>query len=365
LATSAWAALFFAWLASRLFVFSAAAAAQLLGLSLTHVAPRFDRHPFHWLATWDGHWYKLIAQHGYLLIPGQFSDPAFFPLLPTILRVLHTIGLSYDLAGLLTANAMFLVALAGVYQLVRLWLPDTDARRTAVIAALIPGSVVMSMIYPESIGLACIAFTGVFAARRRWLLCAACTALATLARPEALLLAIPVAASAAHAWPTLSSKARGAAAAAVLAAPATLATVSIYFWRTLGDPLAWSTAEQAWGRSFQPLGIYRAITGLLPTKNYELWQIRDALFFITYLALLAVAWRARLPKSWILAGAATIILPLTSGSFASDERFGLLAPPIYAAASILTRSHRARVFILPATTLLLIASTITLPYRYP
>jgi hypothetical protein len=123
--------------------------------------------------------------------PRPVQRPPFFPLLPILLRGLHAIGLSYSLAGLLTANAMFLVALTGLYQLVLLWLPEADARRTALIAALVPGSVVMSMIYPESIGLACIAFTGVFAARRRWLLCAVCTALAPLARPEGLLLAIP------------------------------------------------------------------------------------------------------------------------------------------------------------------------------
>src|SRR4051812_26396195 len=38
------------------------------------------------LTTWDGRWYTQVASHGYLLVPGHQSDPAFFPLYPILLR---------------------------------------------------------------------------------------------------------------------------------------------------------------------------------------------------------------------------------------------------------------------------------------
>jgi hypothetical protein len=362
--TAPWQAITLVWLASRLVVFAGAASAQLLGLGFRENRPGFVQHPFHWLTTWDGHWYKLIGEHGYLLMPGRYSDPAFFPLLPILLRGLHGVGLPYDLAGLALTNAAFLVALIGLYKLACHWLPEPDARRTAIIAALFPGGVAMAMVYPESIALALMAFAGLFAYRRQWLLTALCAALATLARPEGLLLTIPIAVSAARAWPDLSPQTRGRATAAVIAAPATLATVSIYFWQTLGNPFAWSDAEQAWGRSMNPSGPYHALTSLLTASHYELWQIRDAVSFAIYLGLLAIAWKT-MPKSWIIAGAGITLLPLTTGSFKSIERFGLMALPIYAAIAVMARSPRAQRIVLAATALMLFASTWTLPYRYP
>jgi hypothetical protein len=360
-----WTAIASAWLASRLLVFASAAAVQVFGFPGGHRRGGFLHHPFAWLTTWDGHWYKAIAQHGYLLVPGRYSDPAFFPFFSILLRGLHTTGLPYDLAGLALANVMLPVALIGLYKLACLWLPEPDARRVAILAALFPAGAVLSMIYPESLALSFIAFAGVFAARRHWLLCAVCAAGATLARPEGVLLVVPVAACAVRAWSGLSPVARGRAIAAVLVAPATLATVSIYFWQTLGDPFAWSKAEQAWGRSFEPLGVYHALAALATADHYQLWLIRDAVFFTVYIILLGLAWKAKLPRSWILAGVAAVALPVMSGSFTSDERFGLMAPPVYAGIAILARQRLARRFIIAGMSLLLVASTLTLPLRFP
>jgi hypothetical protein len=360
-----WTAIASAWLASRLLVFASAAAVQVFGFPPGNRRPGFVQHPFAWLTTWDGHWYKAIAQHGYLLVPGRYSDPAFFPFFSILLGGLHATGLPYDLAGLALANAMLLVALVGLYKLACLWLPESDARRVAILAAFFPAGAVLSMIYPESLALALIAFAGVFAFRHRWLLCGVCAAGATLARPEGVLLVVPVAACVARAWPRLSPAARGRAIAAVLVAPATLVTISVYFWQTLGDPLAWTKAEQVWGRSFQPLGVYHALAALVTADHYQLWLIRDAVFFTIYIILLWVAWKAKLPRSWILAGAAAVCLPLMSGSFTSVERFGLMAPPVYAAIAILTRHRHAYRFTITGMALLLIASTLTLPLRYP
>jgi len=351
--------------ASRLVVFAAAAAAQLLDLGPKRFHTAFGRAPLHWLTTWDGHWYKLIAEHGYLLMPGRRSDPAFFPLLPIALRGLHGIGVPYDAAGLAITNAAFVFALLGLYLLSREWLSPSCARWSLIFAALFPGSVVLSMVYPESIALACMAFAGVFAARSRWLACAACCALATFARPEGALLVIPIAVCAVRAWPTMTSSERGRALAAVMTPFAALATVSFYFSQTLNDPLAWSNAERAWGRSFDPLGIVNAVTGLMTANNYDLWLVRDAVFFAIYLTLLTVAWRRGVPKSWVIAGLAMIVLPLTSGSFASDARFGLMALPTYPALALAARKQRTRTLLAIALALLLIATVLTLPYRYP
>ena len=104
--------------ASRLVVlgsFLALFAAGPIGL----VGPRFYEWPLQLLGAWDGVWYGRVAAHGYLLIPGRQSDPAFFPLFPILMRGLHAAGLPLPLAGALIANAAFLVAVPAFHRLGR------------------------------------------------------------------------------------------------------------------------------------------------------------------------------------------------------------------------------------------------------
>jgi hypothetical protein len=52
-------------------------------------------------------------------------------------------------------------------------------------------------------------------------------------------------------------------------------------------------------------------------------------FCLVYLICLYLAYRARVPRGWIAAGALIVLLPLWSGDWQSDARFGLLALPVY------------------------------------
>jgi dolichol-phosphate mannosyltransferase len=72
------------WLGGRAVVFAAAAASS---------------RSFGALHAWDARWYRIVASKGYLLVPGRQSDPAFFPLYPVLLRVVHAIGVGYATAG--------------------------------------------------------------------------------------------------------------------------------------------------------------------------------------------------------------------------------------------------------------------------
>ena len=55
-------------------------------------------------------------------------------------------------------------------------------------------------------------------------------------------------------------------------------------------------------------GVYRAVVELIhaPATN-NLWLFRDASFCVLYLALLLVALRAGVPRSWVAASA--LVLP--------------------------------------------------------
>ena|SRR5579884_1345886 len=354
------------WFGSRVLVFGTCLAAQASGLSRPGWRPGLLAHPFALLGLWDGRWYRIVALNGYLLIPGRFSDPAFFPLLPVLERLAGRVGLSPVVAAVVVANAGFLAGLLAVYALSREFLPEPTARRTAIYLAVFPLSFVFSMAYPEGVVLPLVALTGLLAVRNRWLSAAFCAALATLGRPEAIVLTIPIAALALRRWHALPSAARPRAAAAMLAPAAALASFCAYLWRVTGDPLAWAHAERAWGRTFSLNGPREAITALATAlPHHNPWLFRDAAFCLIDLALLVVAARSSVPRAWAAAGVAIILMPLATGSFTSDARFGLLALPVFWGLAELGRRRWVHRTLLVCSPLLLAAGVFSIPMHFP
>src|SRR6185436_7447932 len=179
---------------SRVLVLAATAADHWLHWSKGQPPPHgaSTSHTLSILSYWDGAWYRTVADHGYLLIPGRQSDPAFFPLFPIVLRGLNGLGLSFLTSGLLVANVAFVVGIVAFYEVSRRLLPLDVARTGAFLASLFPMSFVFSMTYPESLVLAALALALVFALDGRWTLSAVAGAAAALGRPEAIFFALPL-----------------------------------------------------------------------------------------------------------------------------------------------------------------------------
>jgi hypothetical protein len=317
------------------------------------------------LDRWDGHWYRMVARGGYMLIPGRQSDPAFFPLYPILLKVLHGAGLGWGVAGPLLSNLAFLVGLLLFYRLSREMFSEPAARRATTYLAIFPLGYVFSMAYPESVVLVFLVAAPLAALRQRWWLAAVCAAAAALARPEGLFLALPLADIAWRQRQSLSPSRRGAALTAVLAPVAAIASYSLYLDVVLRDPLAWSDAEQAWGRRFRISGAYDAFAHLAVTVGHNAWLARDVVFFFVYLALLYAARRAGTPLAWLAAGAAVVILPIFTGAFDSIGRFGLLAPPLYWGLAGLTTNRRSERVTRLLLLVLLVLGTASLAYMFP
>ena len=366
-----------AWLQERRAVLAAAVGSRVLVLA----AAAAD-HWLHWpkgpppvhgastahtlsiLSYWDGVWYRTVAEQGYLLIPGRQSDPAFFPLFPIVLRALHGLGLSFLTSGILVANGAFLVGILVFYEVSRRLLPYDVARTSAMFAALFPMSFVFSMTYPESLVLAALALALLFALDGRWTFSAVAGAAAALGRPEAMFFALPLAAIAIDRARVSGRLAGGRAIGAAFAPVASVATFPLYLGWALHNVSAWSLAEHAWGRSFSLAGVGRAFQQLLE-RGQSPWLWRDSAFCLIYLALLAAARRVGISWPWLVASGALILLPLASGTFLSDARFGVLALPAYWGAGALARRRVVRLPLLVVSAGLLVAWTMTIPLANP
>jgi putative flippase GtrA len=354
------------WALSRVLVLVPALVVQLAGWPRDSWYPPFVERPFALLEAWDGRWYRMVAERGYLVVPHHQSDTAFFPLYPLAMRAVHVFGLSLRTGGLLLANLGLLLALVALYELARTWVTEADARRTVTYAALFPIGFVFSMQYPEGLALAVLALAGLLAVRGRWVGAGLFAALAALARPECVFLALPFAALARRQWPELPERRRTAAVLGVLAAPASLAGLCIYEFRTTSDPLAFSHAQQAWGRFGSADGVVRAFHELIHASALDReWLYRDAIFCALYLGCLLLARRAGVPLAWLAAGALIVLLPLWSGSFTSDARFGLLALPVYPGLAYAARNRLVDIVLRVVSACLLVVFSATILLHWP
>ncbi|HEY5628179.1 MAG TPA: hypothetical protein VIR16_01585 [Candidatus Limnocylindrales bacterium] len=139
---------------------------------------------------WDACWYSKIATYGYE--PGV-SGTTFFPLLPFLMSGVAVLtGGSVALAGIVVNAIAFVVALTGLYQLVR---NDTDgptAQRAVLYLAVFPAAFFYLAPFTEALFLAGAVWSIAGARGGRWDVAAIGGLVAGLSRPQGLLLVLPL-----------------------------------------------------------------------------------------------------------------------------------------------------------------------------
>jgi hypothetical protein len=235
-------------------------------------APGWLEHKGLWpLFAWDFNWYDLIGSAGY---PGGHFDRryAFFPLWPLLL---NWAGPHWHIV--VGGALAWLASLAAFFGLSN-GLPRSPLR-SALALACWPGSFALALAYPDGIALAAAAWAAAFALRGKPLAAGALGAIAALARPNGVLIAIPLA------WLARGKGPRGWLGAALPVVAA--AGVEAYFWSRSDDATAFFDAQKLWGRG--------GPSGLGDWADH----VRDVLENHTLaIALLAVAAVAALCFAW-------------------------------------------------------------------
>jgi hypothetical protein len=328
------------FLASRVVVFLGVAFADLV--VAPQVGPGFWQAGeawYHRLLRWDSGWYMRIAARGYAgdANPAVETPIAFFPLLPMLARGLSALtGLRIIDSLLLVANAGGLAAVMLLVALVRHAHGAPVAVRAAALLAFLPSSVFLSSAYSEPLALAfCIG--ALLALQNGWFAAAAmASALATATRSASVAL-VPVLAGYVLLASRLAPLLRlSTAAALALAAAGGLLAFMAWQWWVFGDAFAFAKAQQAWsGQESLSQRLMRGLT-LAPVRQ---WQMPGALYFIGFVALVAIGARR---IAWWLTAYATLVLAIayvTAGTgiagLSSMPRFVLMAFPAFIVAALL------------------------------
>ena len=307
--------------------------------------------------SWDFGWYNAIAHYGYPPVADRFY--AFFPLWPWLLRASGSIP-DWQLAGVLTVVASGLAFLG-----VAAGSPAGRPVQAALALACWPGSFALLLAYPDGLALAAGAWAAALVLREQPLAAAPVGAAAALLRPNAVLIALPLA---------LLARGRGVAyKLAALAPVAAAGAVEIFFWERSGEFGAFFHAQRLWGRSPSGIGkwadhvwgLFEAHTavivlgllagcavvvfawrrfGLLPTvviayacavpillaATQSLQGFTDTARCVLILPLLVVLWRmGPRYRPWALFAGAVVAALLASGLMHSFGRQSLYAFPIF------------------------------------
>ncbi|WP_262703491.1 MULTISPECIES: hypothetical protein [Streptomyces] len=186
-----------AWLALAVYATVRAAGIGCVALGARHAG----KHPRTRLGHyWDSLWYVGIAQHGYgtsrpsVTHPGlSFSDLAFFPLYPALIRaVADIVPMSAVTAGLLIAWAAAGLAAWGIHAVGERLYGRRVALALVALWGLLPHAVVESMAYTESLLTALAAWSLYALLTGRWVSAGALALCAGATRPNGIAVAAAV-----------------------------------------------------------------------------------------------------------------------------------------------------------------------------
>jgi hypothetical protein len=290
------------------------------------------------LTSWDGQWYFSLIRHGYpTSVPAHitYAQPearaAFFPLYPWLVHAVDVVLPGSDVTAALVLN--FFLGLAFVVTmgaLARAWTGVESSKRTMMIAALYPGSFVLSFAYSEALFLLLAALSMLAWHRYRYVIAGLLAAGAAFTRPNAIAL---IAAYLVGSLLLLRSQRNWKSLITPLIAPLGFIGAQAYIaWRA-HEPRVWFRVQsEAWGE-----GVSFGGTAVRRVVKFIVHPLSSPSNLITVLAILsliigvAALFRSRLPAYAVIYVAVISMLMFLPETVTARPRFVYSAFPLMVA----------------------------------
>lgn len=326
-------------------------------------------------AAWDSGWYFDIARRGYYYNPGTQSSIAFFPLYPMLMRgVAWPFGGSDRaiwLAGIFVSCVAFATALVVLHRFTERVCGDREtARRTVLYLAIFPFSLFFTRVYAESVFLLASVLAVSSAWDRGWLRAGVWGALATLARPNGILIGLPLLLMACSPWPP--PRALAGRLAALIPVPLAFAGYCGYVYTLTGDPLAWLSAQAHWNYSLghPPWRLLLTMIGRLVKHGwYDYFFVTTMTPFRLFHGMTALVFLVLMPgvfkRFGVAMGAyvlASLLVPLSGSALEGIGRYAAVLFPVFMFAGTFRseRLHEAVLIVCSLFLALFIALFVTL-----
>jgi Gpi18-like mannosyltransferase len=297
--------------------------------------------PWFWsFINFDGEHYLSIAFLGY-----QPLTHFFFPFYPMVTKIVAELFsksfVSYAISGIFVSHISFLLALFGIWKLLKMDFKEDIVKLTILLFLVFPTSFYFATFYSSSLFLALVVWSFYFARKQNWLLAGVLGGLSTATRITGLALFPALAVE--YFYPQITkhqpliTRENFLKLISLLLIPLGLIIYMIYLKRTTGDPLAFFNTLEIFGQQrstdlvLLPQVFYRYFFKVLPNINYSYFP----LVFSTYLEIVTAImflilgiWSfLKLRLSYALYFAAGYLIPPLSGSFSSFPRYVLILFP--------------------------------------
>src|SRR6185436_7404032 len=299
------------------------------------------------LASWDGLWYLRIVRQGYprhvqphVTYFVDDARAAFFPAYPMLVRFVDKLLPGGDtLAALATNFVLGAIAIFLLGVLARRLYGDQVAAKAMVLAAMFPGSFVLSFVYAEALllvfAMACLWFL----VERRWVLAGVMAALGTATRPNGLALVLACAVASLLAirherdWKSL---------AAPLLSPLGFIAFQLWLGRHADEAGVWFRVQsEAWGEGASyGLTAVRKTVEAFASPFTSPTNILTAASVVAMLVMVYFAWVKRLPLPMVAYSAGIIALMLLPNTVTARPRFLYTAFPLFISAAAYLHSDR-------------------------
>jgi len=263
---------------------------------------------------WDACWYARIATYGY----SPDGSTAFFPLFPALERVVALASPHVAAAGMAINFVATILALWGLFRIVRRDHSENVARRALALIAIFPAAFYLLAPFSEAAFLALAVWSIERARAGDWRTTIVLAALTGVARPVGVTIALPIAWLAWQARADPLASRRIGAVLAVLAAPAAGAAYVLYTINSVGRSMFDAQAEWSGSAFHPPWDMIDAVAQWVGRTGDPL-QVLQLAMLVLFTILFAVGIR-RLPLELTLLAAPLLYLawarilptPLTS-----------------------------------------------------
>jgi hypothetical protein len=292
----------------------------------------------------DAEWYAGIVENGYE--DREFSDDekanwAFFPLWPLVWRTVWQVPPGPVYAALAVNTALFAVGVVLLFRLLALDFPRGTAFLTSLLVVVFPSAYFAFRPGPEAVFLATSVGSLLAARRRWWVLAGVLGALATLARPQGVLLLAPLAWIYYRRW--RATRVHEPAAISMALIPAALLGFMLYLRSLTGNVLASFDIQRAWdGELSLPFrGLARWVTDptIIDWYGFDL-SIVSAPAAIGAVGLVAFMVVRPFPVEYTIYATLSVLLVLSRDYVFATMRYLLPVFPLVLALALLLRNRR-------------------------
>lgn len=323
------------------------------------------------LNAWDGTWYRIIAQVGYLsdflLWKGDVPLAlAFFPFYPLLIRLVAFVVPDFWIASVVVSNICFLVSAVLFDALIKLDYPDPRVGRRAIMLLMFtPMSFFFSMAYSESTFLMLSLAAFLAARKEKWLIASLCGMCLSATRPPGFLIALPLFLEYLQQWrrsePTAKTLFRPPLFLLGLIPLGLVAFMALCYFE-LGSFFAFMHAHQA-GWEQKLAFPWQAITGLHEFAPFYRWFFVGALVIGSL--LFAAGFWLKIRLSYLVWIGLLIAFSLSWGTMASSPRYLSIIFPLFIVLGLITaRFEGAYEWLLAASVTVLTLCTVMIANGY-